>query len=107
MPLFNIMFCIISFLKLSLNSCGIYDIPVSSFFVYHFLPGIIYFLCFYHLYLRIDFVFSTIVHHLLCFGNATNKRTIKVYTIKYHVEVVNRKRSIDGLPYLCVETVWF
>lgn len=55
------------------NCCCINYITVTGFFVHHFFPCFIYFFSFNDLYFRIDFVFGTIIHNLLCFGNATNQ----------------------------------
>lgn len=54
------------------NSCCINYKTVTGFFVHHLFPCFIYFFGFNDLYLRINFIFCTIIHYGLCFGNATN-----------------------------------
>ena len=54
------------------NCCCINYKTITGFFVHHFFPCFIYFFGFNDLYLRIDFIFCTIINYLLGFGNATN-----------------------------------
>jgi len=56
----------------ALNRCRINYVAVTGFFIHYFFPCLIDCFGFDDLYLRINFMFSTIVHHLLCFGDATD-----------------------------------